>query len=214
MFRTSHLNWGHTKKLFFFFLTLNRTFLTIILESRWGDRNPNCHVGKLFPSPPSLHSGTQPSNKPQWVQVQSKHPRWISVRSVSCLSADWVFNVPKTTVWPCSPPPPPPLRPSQSLSACSFIRKTDTPSFYGWRAAINPPPPPFQQHPTAQIWLLVSSLELTPRDPLNPPPPCTPHLPAFTHLLGHGVSAQHLIGLISIVVQLLLSRSPSVRREY
>lgn len=127
------------------------------------------------------------------LQLWSKHPSRITVCSaveVACLLTVYLTSQRQQCLLQCRPALPSPSSEgdsSQSLSACSFIRKTDTPSFYDWRAAINTP-----QSIYGCWWAL--SIDLTLFDPLKTcsplpdshshPPPHTLHLPAFIHLLG------------------------------
>lgn len=144
-----------------------------------------------FPTPLAIEPKQPPPKTPisaiLWDQMRSTHLNWISV--CSAVEVVCVFNVP---VSPCSPLSPL-WEPSQSLSACSFIRKTDTPSFYDWRAAINtlPSPQTTPHSPNMGAGKLSGARPLWPfKDPL---PAHTVCLPAFTHLVqGCSVSAQHL----------------------
>lgn len=124
------------------FPTLNRTFLSIILESWWADSS------RIKMSPNFSDSYLHSDKKPE-LHNKSKHPGWVTEGLCMCVC---VFNVPKTTVsGPVSFPS------SQSLSDGSFMRKMDTPSFYDWRAAINTPTTTtaatYSNTPRLQIWV-------------------------------------------------------------
>ena len=137
------------KKKWVNFLTLNLTFLSIILECK--QQSMRCY--QTFPTPRCIEKKS-PWPKLQsveilWFQVQSQHPAWVTVCSAVwavCLHPVCLTCQRQQCLLQCRPALPSPLAllwdPLQSLSACSFIRKTDTPSFYDWRAAINTPPHP------------------------------------------------------------------------
>lgn len=130
------------------FPTLNLTFLSIILQSRWVDSNRNKMLQNF--SNPSLHSEKQQSIKLRSVDPLIPNPVKTSklnqrVLCSVCLPTVCLTCQRQQCLLQCRPARPSPS--SETLckayqSAHSFVKR-HTHTFYDWRAAINTPPPKY-----------------------------------------------------------------------